>query len=110
MANEIFFENCHGFATAAGRVQCHRVDVGVSSLVGIKLGRFAELGYCPIGLFQPHECQSERIVKPCILGTSTNHRAQKVFAITIATKASVARGDRAAWSVTGTAPTKPAVA
>ena len=89
MANEIFLKSCHGLVPATGRMQRDRVDIGISRLTRIKLGRFAELGYCPIGLLQPHECQTERIVKSRILGSSSDCHAQNTFAIAVATKATI---------------------
>ena len=77
---------------AAGRMQRDRVDVGVSRLTGIKLGRFVQLVECLIGPLQPHECQSERIVKPRILRSSSDRSAQDVFAIAVATKATIEVG------------------
>jgi hypothetical protein len=59
-------ENRHGAAEAPGRMQRHRVDVGISRTAGLNIDGSVQSVERLAGPFHPHQREAERIMQPHI--------------------------------------------
>src|SRR6266545_598647 len=93
MGHERFFKPCNRYICFARRVQRDRVDIRKARIAWFEDSRALELAQCGVGVFQPHQSQSERMTKHRALWRYFESVAQDALTIRVAALRTVHVGE-----------------